>query len=96
MFAITVTFTVRAGQVDFFLPLVHQNARTSMTKEPGCIQFDVCYDKARPNMVFLYEVYDNEAAFQAHLASAHYAEFQKAVVDMVSHKDIHSYARVLR
>lgn len=96
MFAITVTFTIRAGQVDFFLPLVHQNARTAMSAEPGCIQFDVCYDKARPNMVFLYEVYDSEASFQAHLASDHYAKFQTAVGDMVSHKDIHSYAKVLR
>lgn len=96
MFAVTVTFTIRAGQVDFFLPLVHQNARTAISKEAGCSQFDVCYDKARPNMVFLYEVYDTEAAFQAHLASDHYAEFQNSVSSMVSHKDIHSYAKVLR
>lgn len=96
MFAITVTFTIRAGEAAPFLKLVRENAQESLQGEKGCQQFDICYDRARPNMVFLYELYDNEAAFQAHLASKHYSVFQSATVDMVSHKEVHSFGQVFR
>jgi quinol monooxygenase YgiN len=40
--------------------------------EPGCRQYDPSRDPGRPGVFFIYEVYDDEAAFAAHEASEHF------------------------
>lgn len=95
MYAVTVTFEIKPGQADAFLPLMVENARASMRDEPGCQQFDVCRG-ADSNVFFLYEIYDDEASFQAHLASAHYQTFDAAVADMVAGKDARTFGEVIR
>jgi quinol monooxygenase YgiN len=53
--------------------------------------FDVCRS-ARPEHVFLYELYDDDrAAFDAHLAAAHFKAFDAAVKAMVASKAVHAY-----
>ena len=52
------------------------NAKVSRETEPGCRQFDVCVE-ADTGRTFLYELYDDRAAFEAHLASAHFKAFDE-------------------
>jgi quinol monooxygenase YgiN len=52
----------------------------------------VCVDSADKASVFLYEVYDDRAAFDAHLATAHFKRFDAAVAPMVASKAV----RILR
>ncbi|MEM1301676.1 MAG: putative quinol monooxygenase [Pseudomonadota bacterium] len=94
MFAVVVRFQLRADAIDRFLPLMLKNAQISKTDEPGCHQFDVLTDPARPDEVFLYELYTDKAAFDAHLASAHFKAFDAAVTDMIADKGIRTYATV--
>lgn len=94
MFVITVEFDIRPGGFDLFLPLMLENARVSRTVEPGCRQFDVCTDGTRPGSVFLYEVYDDRPAFEAHLASEHFRRFDRAVRDLVTNKVVRSMERI--
>ena len=61
---------------------------------PGCRQFDVCVDPARDDRIYLYEVYDDEAAFQAHLASEHFHEFDARVADWIRGKTVTALHRV--
>jgi quinol monooxygenase YgiN len=42
----------------------------------GCRQFDVC-ESADGSQIFLYEIYDSEAAFKAHLATDHFVRFNE-------------------
>lgn len=93
-FAVVVTFTVRESEWEPFLTLMQANARTSRAVEPGCQQFDVCTDPDRPQEVFLYEIYDDAAAFEAHLASDHFATFDKATAKMILTKDVRTYQQV--
>lgn len=93
MYAVTVTFQIRAGRMEEFLALMTANARTSLHDEPGCQQFDVCWNDSG---VFLYELYDDRAAFEAHLASAHFKTFDAAVTDMVEDKQIAMFDKVIR
>ena len=94
MYVIAVEFTVKAGQGATFMPLMVANARASREREPGCRQFDVCTDPARPDAVFLYEVYDDRAAFDAHMASEHFKTFDAAVRELLAAKAVRSYERV--
>mgnify|MGYP001799846413 CR=1 FL=1 len=93
MFAVTVIFDIHAGRMEDFLPLMLTNARASRDTEPGCQQFDVCREGDR---IFLYEIYDDRAAFDAHLATDHFLSFDAAVADMVAEKRLETYASVMR
>jgi quinol monooxygenase YgiN len=94
MYVVTVEFDIHPQHFATFLPLMRDNARASREKEAGCRQFDVCTDAARPSSVLLYEVYDDHAAFDAHLASAHFKRFDAAVRDMVANKIVRTLRRV--
>jgi quinol monooxygenase YgiN len=94
VFAVTVSFRIRPGSNQRFLALMHDNAAASLALEPGCRQFDVCTDPARPDDVFLYEIYDSAAAFEAHLHSAHFRAFEGAIADMVASKQVLTYGEV--
>ena len=94
MFAVTVHFQIKDGMFDTFMPLMLENARTSLQAEPGCRQFDVCTDPEKPGEVFLYETYDDAAAFQVHLGSAHFLAFDSQVSTMISEKTVATYSKV--
>jgi (4S)-4-hydroxy-5-phosphonooxypentane-2,3-dione isomerase len=94
MYAVTVWFKIKEGRQDKFLPLMIENAKLSLQDEPGCSQFDVCTDPARPDDVFLYEIYDDEAAFKAHLQTPHFKSFDANVSDMIAEKTVWTYPKV--
>ena len=54
-----------------------EDARSSVNHEPGCLRFDVIQDANDPNRIWLYEVYKDEAAFQAHLQAPHLIKFRE-------------------
>lgn len=75
MYAITVTFVVKPENADDFHAAILTQAQNSLTREPDCHRFDVARDPDDPARFFLYELYTDSAAFDAHLASPHFAEF---------------------
>jgi (4S)-4-hydroxy-5-phosphonooxypentane-2,3-dione isomerase len=94
MFVVTVEF---APHEDCFAALreaVIANARASREKEGGCRQFDVSTDPDAGHTIFLYELYDDRAAFEAHLASAHYREFEARVAGWIQRKIVRLYQRL--
>ena len=96
MFAVTVNFEISSENMQRFLPLIQANARASVDTEAGCQQFDVCTDPAHPNLVFLYELYDDEAAFQTHMKQPHFAKFEDEAGAMITSKSVATFAQVLR
>lgn len=95
MFAVVVTFMIKPGQMEAFLPLMIENAKTSKEIEPGCQQFDIC-TKGEDHQVFLFEIYDDAAAFEIHLQSDHFKVFDKQVSDMVASKSVQLFHEVIR
>ena len=93
MYAVTVTFTLNEGRLGDFLPPMMANARASL-QEPACRQFDVCTDPERPDTVFLYEVYDDLAGFQAHMETAHFKSVGAKVDGMIADKHLVCFSEV--
>ena len=83
MYAVCVNFILKPRMAKDFLPLVLENARVSKLGEPGCHQFDVAWNNDHPDAVFLYEIYSDRAAFDAHLDSEHFKVFDTAVTDLI-------------
>ncbi|MFK7870756.1 MAG: putative quinol monooxygenase [Roseobacter sp.] len=94
MFAVTVTITTHPEKTKDFLPLILKNAQLSLSHEQGCLQFDVATEPSRPGAFFLYELYTDAAAFDAHLASAHFLEFDQATAAMIAKKSIATFSEV--
>ena len=94
MYVVTVVFKVSADNGDRFLKVMLMNGEGSRGTEPGCRQFDVCRDPEDPGTVFLYEVYDDAAAFAEHNRSEHFQTFQAAVQDLVMAKTVALYPEV--
>ncbi|MFN3685413.1 putative quinol monooxygenase [Salinarimonas sp.] len=93
MFVIVVDFEIARESADAFMALIRENAEASLRDEPGCLQFDVCVDESDAASVFLYEVYEDEAAFEAHVASPHYARFAAASGEHVIDKRVRRLLR---
>ena len=93
MYVVTVEFAIDPAQWARFMPLMEENARRSRDDEPGCRQFDVCVDDARAGIVFLYELYDDRAAFDAHLAKPHFKAFAEATQAMITARSIRTMRR---
>ena len=64
------------------------NSEQSFNQEVGCQQFDVCQDRQFPNSVSLYEVYDDDVAFEKHKLTLHYSEFKRAIGGIVVSKSV--------
>lgn len=94
MFVVCVTFTIKAGVMAQFMPLMLKQAENSLALEADCLRFDVCSAGTSEDEVFLYEIYASEAAFQAHLASVHFKEFDAAVGEMIADKAVSTYGAV--
>ncbi|MDU9002904.1 putative quinol monooxygenase [Sedimentitalea todarodis] len=94
MFAVVVTFRIKPEYNGAFLPEMLQNAATSLAMESGCHRFDVCTDSARPEEVFLYELYEDRSAFDTHSTSSHFVEFDAKVARMVTSKEVRTYDQV--
>lgn len=94
MFAVIVTFEIKPEMIEAFLPLMYENAAASLRDEPGCHRFDVCTDPARPGDVFLYELYTDLAAFDAHRDTPHFRTFERGGGPMIAAKDVRTYETV--
>jgi autoinducer 2-degrading protein len=78
-FVVIAEFAVGPEQKREFLDVCVYDHERSTTDEPGCRQFDVIVSDEAPEAVILYEVYDDKAAFDAHMATPHFAVFMDAV-----------------
>ena len=79
---VLVEFKLKPGKAEAFQQLIANNARGSVASEPGCRRFDVAWNSNDPEQVFLYEIYDDAAAFEHHKNTPHYASFSSGVGEL--------------
>ncbi len=89
-----VDLDIDPAQFEQYKVAIMENAAASM-KEPGCRQFDVLFLHSDPHHVFLYEVYDDEAAFKAHRASEHFKKCIAIIANMVIKRETRPMAPIV-
>ena len=90
-YVIWVEFDIHPQHLAEFTRLVRINAAASLAHEPGCHRFDVLLPIPDRATVALYEIYDDEAAFAAHLASPHFKTFAAAIEGFVRERRLQAY-----
>jgi quinol monooxygenase YgiN len=93
-FVIIAEFEVKPDKLEQFLELARTDASHSVEREPGCRQFDVTLDREQPNRVVLYEIYDDEAAFDAHLQTTHLAGFRAGIESLIVSRQVRRLTRI--
>ena len=85
-FVLLVNIRIKAESVDRFMKGIGENARAAR-KEPGCRQFEVLVDAQDKTKVVLFEVYDDEKAFEAHQATAHFKKYLAEAVPLLASRE---------
>ena len=84
MRVIVASFKVKPDCVDAFIAAAKADAESSVANEKGCHQFDVNVDPENPTHFTFYEVYDDQAAIDAHRAAPHFKTFFDAIQDLIA------------
>lgn len=90
-YCVSVLFEIHQPHIDEFAARLREQAAASL-EEPGCSCFDLWTDSERPDAFYLYEIYDHRAAFDDHLASAHFLAFDEAIRNWVRSKRVETFA----
>jgi quinol monooxygenase YgiN len=82
-FALIASIEVAPGRRDEFLPLLRAHAARCLKDEPGTLQFDVLLPHDGGDKVMLYELYQDQAAFDAHSNGPSLAQLRKEAAGMM-------------
>lgn len=75
--ALIATIEVTPGNRDQYLEELLAHRRRSLDGEPGTLAFEVLLPHDKPNEIMLYEVYADDAAFEAHRTGESMAEIAR-------------------
>ena len=92
MIALIVEINIKPGFKDQFMASMLGDARGSNNDEPGCLRFDVLQDNEDENKIHLFEVYEDEAAVEAHRNAPHFIKWREECADWFATENIRKLA----
>jgi autoinducer 2-degrading protein len=81
-----VMIQIKPENVDSFMQKVIENG-TAARGEPGCQQFEVLVDPDDKTKIMLFEVYDDQKAFEAHQAGAAFKKYIAEAVPLLASRE---------
>jgi len=70
--ALAVTWEARPGEADAIADILRRMASTVRSKEPGVLRFEPHRSPSNDHVFFLYELFADQAAFEAHQQTDHF------------------------
>ena len=83
-----VELTLKPGTRPAFEKRILQHAALCLDRESGCQRFDILVPQECHDIVCAYEVYEDDAALEAHWASDHMAAYRTDVGDMIANRRV--------
>jgi len=93
-FVLIVNIRIAPENVDVFMQQLADNAHAAR-KEPGCRQFEVLVDPKDRTKIALFEVYDDERAFEAHQQTPHFKKYLAEAVPLLASRERQVMTRAL-
>jgi (4S)-4-hydroxy-5-phosphonooxypentane-2,3-dione isomerase len=88
-----VQLRIKPENVDAFMSRLAENAKHAR-QEPGCRQFDVLVDPNDKTKAMLYEVYNDESAFEAHQQTPHFKKYLAEAVPLLASRERSVWKRI--
>jgi (4S)-4-hydroxy-5-phosphonooxypentane-2,3-dione isomerase len=92
-FVLVVNIRIKPESVEAFMQRLKENA-SAARKEPGCKQFDVLVDPKDKTKVMLYEVYNDDKAFETHQQTPHFKKYLAEAVPLLASRERQVFTRV--
>ena len=86
MVVLQVDIRIRPQHVERWMKMALENAREAR-KEPGCRHFDVLVDPNDRTRMMLYEIYDNDKAFEAHQQTPQFKKYLAEAVPLLASRE---------
>ena len=93
MYVLSVNIRIKPENVDAWIRKALENAREAR-QEPGCRHFDVLVDPKDRTRVMLYEIYDDEKAFEAHQQTPHFKKYLAEAVPLLASRERQVWKRL--
>jgi quinol monooxygenase YgiN len=90
---LAVSLKIKADCVDKFMTEALKNGKAARETEPGCKQFDIVVDPSDPTKAMLYEIYADEAAFEAHQQTPHFKHYLATALQYLESRERTFYRR---
>lgn len=74
---------VRLSKIEVYPEYAIRVGEISLRTEPGVLTMYAVSEKENPCMVTILETYASQAAYQAHISSAHFQEYKQKTLHMV-------------
>ena len=93
-FVLVVNIKIKPENVERWMKMALENAREAR-KEPGCRQFEVLVDPKDKAKVLLFEIYNDEKAFEAHQATPHFKKYLAEAVPLLASRERQVFTKAL-
>ena len=81
-----VNIKIKPENLDNFMKQVLENGAAAR-KEPGCRQFEALVDPQDRTKIMLFEVYDDERAFEVHQETPHFKKYLAEAVPLLASRE---------
>lgn len=79
---------IDAAQLENYQAAVREEIETSIRVEPGVLAIYAVAERENPSSLRFFEIYTDEAAYRAHLSSAHFRKYETATQGMIIAKKL--------
>ena len=76
------------SQLERYKAVVKEEIETSVRVEPGVLAIYAVAEKDYPNRLRFFEIYADESAYKAHIASPHFRQYVTATQSMITSRKL--------
>lgn len=74
---------IDTARLDEYKAFLKEGIETSIANEPGVLTMYAVQEEADPSKITVLEIYASDAAYQSHLATAHFQKYKTGTSEMV-------------
>ncbi len=74
---------VEINQLDKYKAALKEQMDAAIKLEPGVLSYTVVADKKDTTSITIFEVYENQEAYQSHIIAPHFKKYKETVKEMV-------------
>jgi len=79
---------VDINQLDKYKAALKEHMDAAIKLEPGVLSYTVVADKKDATSITIFEVYENQEAYQSHIIAPHFKKYKETVKEMVLALDL--------
>lgn len=86
--ALHVELTLNPDSREAYLTRALQHRHNVRANEPACQRFEISVEEENPNVVRLYEVYDDQAAVEHHMQTPYMIAYREETAPMIADRKL--------